>query len=100
MRATVFSTKPYDRTFLEAENAHHGHALRFVEARLTAETAVLAADAEAVCAFVNDQLDRGVLSRLAELGVRLVALRSAGFNNVDLAAARDLGLTIARVPAY
>ena len=100
MRVAVFSTKPYDRTFLESENTRHGHELRFVEARLTEETAVLAADAAAVCAFVNDQLDAAVLGRLAGLGVRLVALRSAGFNHVDLAAARGLGLAVARVPAY
>jgi D-lactate dehydrogenase len=100
MRVVVFSTKPYDRTFLEAENERHGHALRFVEARLTPETAVLAAGAEVVCAFVNDRLDAEVLAELARLGVRLVALRSAGFNHVDLAAARELGVAIARVPAY
>ena len=60
MQVVVFSTKPYDRAFLEAENGHHRHALRFVEARLMAETAVLAVDADAVCAFVNDQLDAAV----------------------------------------
>ena len=104
MRISVFSAKPYDKAFLEAANAGAGHDLAFHEARLTAETAALAgdggADAGAVCIFVNDVADAGALAVLARRGVRLVALRCAGFNNVDLAAARDLGVTVARVPAY
>jgi D-lactate dehydrogenase len=102
MRVTVFSTKPYDRTFLEAANAEAGspHSLGFIEPRLSAGTASLAAGTTAVCAFVNDCIDRETLSRLAVLGVRIVALRSAGYNNVDLTAAGELGISIARVPAY
>lgn len=100
MKVAVFSTKPYDRHFLDAANAANAHHLVYFDARLSAETAPLAADAEAVCAFVNDVLDRPVLTTLADNGVRLIALRSAGFNNVDLAAASDLGLAVARVPAY
>lgn len=98
MDVTVFSTKPYDRQFLDA--AAGRHRLSHLEARLTPETAILARGAGAVCAFVNDQIDAAVLTELHGLGVRLVALRSAGFNNVDLAAARRLGVTIAHVPAY
>jgi len=100
MRIAVFSTKSYDRQFLDAANADAGHELRYIETRLSAETAALASGAGAVCAFVNDLLDRDTLKLLAEGGVRLVALRSAGFNNVDLAAARELGISLARVPAY
>jgi D-lactate dehydrogenase len=102
MHVVVFSTKPYDRQFLEAANAAAGspHRLTFLEARLSAETAALARGAEAVCAFVNDRADAAVLEVFASLGIRLLALRSAGFNNVDLVAARRLGLTVARVPAY
>ncbi len=100
MRIAVFSTKPYDRTFLSEANAADGHRLRFLEARLSAETVSLAAGEEAVCAFVNDDLGAANLEALKKGGVRIVALRSAGFNNVDLAAAKALGLTIARVPAY
>ncbi len=96
----VFSTKAYDRMFLEAANARHGHHLRFVETRLTRETAGLATGAVVVCAFVNDELDGEVLRALAAQGTRLIALRSAGFNNVDLAAADELGLTVTHVPAY
>ncbi|MDN3564426.1 2-hydroxyacid dehydrogenase [Paeniroseomonas aquatica] len=99
MQVVVFSTKPYDRQFLDAANVGR-HQLRYVEARLSPETALLAQGAEAVCAFVNDQAPAEVLEVLAGLGIRLLALRSAGFNNVDLTAARRLGIQVARVPAY
>jgi D-lactate dehydrogenase len=100
MKVAVFSTKAYDRRFLEAANADRRHELVFFEARLTADTAVLATGFPAVCAFVNDQLDEKTLKALAEQETRLIALRSAGFNHVDLTAATELGLTIVRVPAY
>lgn len=99
MRVAVFSAKPYDVTFLTAANRGR-HALQFLEARLVRDTAPLAAGFPAVCAFVNDPLDAEVLARLAAGGTRLVALRSAGYNNVDLEAAAALGLTVTRVPAY
>ncbi len=98
MRVDVFSAKPYDHTFLE--RAGTGLDWRFHEARLNADTARLAEAAGAVCAFVNDNLSAPVLEVLAGQGVRLIALRSAGFNHVDLAAAQALGLSVARVPAY
>jgi len=102
MDVVVFSTKSYDRTFLDEANARAGapHTMRYIEARLTAESAPLAGGAPAVCAFVNDVLDRPVLETLAAGRTRMVALRSAGFNNVDLKAASDLGIAVARVPAY
>lgn len=100
MNIAVFSTKPYDRMFLEAANAAHGHELIYFEPRLTRETSALAAGFPAVCVFVNDQLDATVLAALARQETRLIALRCAGFNNVDLAAAREVGLTVVRVPAY
>jgi D-lactate dehydrogenase len=100
MRIAVFSTRPYDREFLTAANRGFGHELVFFEPRLSGGTAQLAAGFPAVCAFVNDELDRAALQELARGGTRLVALRSAGFNNVDLATARELGMTVARVPAY
>ena len=100
MRIAVFSTRNYDREFLSAANRELGHELVFFEPRLTAETARLAAGIPAVCAFVNDELGRGTLEVLAAGGTRLIALRSAGFNNVDLAAAAELGLRVVRVPAY
>ena len=102
MDVAVFSAKPYDRRFLDAANAAAGsrHRLTHLEARLSPATAVLAGGAGAACLFVNDQADAAVLGEFARAGVRLLALRSAGFNNVDLAAARRLGVAVARVPAY
>lgn len=100
MRVAVFSTKPYDQEFLSQANKSHGHDLLFLEPRLTVDTVALAAGCDAVCAFVNDDLGAEVLERLADRGVRLVALRSAGFNHVDLATAARRGLTVARVPGY
>jgi len=99
-RIAVFSTRQYDREFLTAANERLGHELVFYEPRLTADTAPLAAGFPAVSAFVNDALDAAALTVLAEGGTTLIALRSAGFNNVDLAAAAALGLRVVRVPAY
>lgn len=99
MDIAVFSTKSFDRQFL-APAAAGRHTLRFLEPRLTKDTAVLARGAGAVCAFVNDQVDADVLAEFESLGIRLVALRSAGYNNVDLKAAERHGIAIAHVPAY
>ena len=100
MQIAVFSTKPYDERFLSAASASGAHQLTFFEARLTPDTASLADGYDVVCPFVNDNLGEEVLQRLVKGGVRLIALRSAGFNHVDLDAAGDLGLTVVRVPAY
>src|SRR6266446_9125256 len=99
MKVAIFSAKKYDREFLSAANASR-HELRFFEPHLHEETAGLATGFEAVCVFVNDQVNAAVLARLQSLGVRLVALRCAGYNNVDLAAATKRGVTVVRVPAY
>jgi D-lactate dehydrogenase len=98
----VFSSKPYDRDFLGrvAREPGFGHELVFYDARLELATAPLAHGSPAVCAFVNDDLGRPVLADLAAHGTRLVALRSAGINNVDLSAAADLGITVTHVPDY
>jgi D-lactate dehydrogenase len=100
MRVAVFSTKPYDREFLTRANRDVGHELVFLEPRLTAETVALAVDFPCVCVFVNDVLDDRVVSSLARGGTQLIALRCAGFNNVDLKAATQRQLTVLRVPAY
>lgn len=99
MRVAVFSAKPYDEEFLNRANTNH-HDLVYFEPHLTTETSKLAHGFEVVCAFVNDELTRSVLTTLAEHGTRLIALRCAGFNNVDLHAARDLGITVCRIPGY
>jgi len=100
MRVAVFSTKAYDRRFLDAANQGLGHRIDYFEARLDASTATLAEGYAAVCVFVNDRVDAAVLRVLAEGGTRLVALRCAGYNNVDLEAAEALGVAVVRVPAY
>lgn len=99
MRVAVFSTKRHDREYLAAANGG-SHQLNFLESRLNEETAPLAAGAPAVCLFVNDVASDRVLTQLAAGGTRLIALRSAGFNHVDIEAANRLGLTVVRVPAY
>lgn len=102
MKIAVFSAKPYDRLFLDEANADAGseHDIQYFEAHLETRTAGLAAGADVVCPFVNDQLDAAVLEALAGQGTRLIALRGAGFNNVDLEAAAAVGVAVARVPAY
>lgn len=100
MRVAFFSAHPFDRRFFDEANRDHAHELKYIEARLTATTTTLAAGCVSVCAFVNDELNEPVLRQLAGSGVRLIALRSAGFNHVDIPVARELGLTVARVPAY
>ncbi len=98
-RVAFYDTKPYDRQYFDRA-AGDDLARQYHEFRLTAETAGSATGADAVCVFVNDRLDRACLEGIRQAGVRLVALRCAGFNNVDLAAARELGLPVVRVPAY
>jgi D-lactate dehydrogenase len=100
MRLALFSTKPYDEQFFTATNERFGYTLEFFEARLERTTTGLAAGFPAICAFVHDRLDAGVLEALHTGGTKWIALRCAGFNNVDLAAAERLGLAVVRVPAY
>lgn len=99
MRVAIFDTHKFERPFLEEANAGK-HALKFLEVRLSAETAVLAEGCEAVCCFANDKADAKALEILEGLGIRLIALRSAGFNQVDIVKAAALGLTVVRVPEY
>lgn len=96
----MFSSKPYDRAAFERAGEAFGFDLSFIGDRLHPETVGLAAGADAVCVFVNDDVSATVLERLAADGTRCVALRCAGFNNVDLAAAERLGIEVVRVPAY
>jgi D-lactate dehydrogenase len=100
MKIALFSAKPYDRTFFDEANKSRGHDLAYFTPRLTAETVTLASGFPAVCVFVQDHLDEPVLRALATSGTRVVALRCAGFNNVDVRAAERLGIDVVRVPAY
>ncbi len=95
-----YDTKPYDREYFSPHCAEGGVEPRFHEFRLDATNAASASGCRVVCVFVNDRLDRACLEILKRQGIELIALRCAGFNNVDLAAARELGLRVVRVPAY
>ena len=100
MKIAFFSSQPYDKHFFEAHNETFGFSLQFFDAALSAQTAGLAKGFDAVCVFVNDKVDSGVIAQLKEGGVKFIALRCAGFNNVDLEAAKEAGLHVCRVPAY
>lgn len=99
MKVTVYSTHDFEKGTLAASN-NGRHELKFVKASLNIDTAALASGNEAICIFVNDEASKTVLEKLAALGVKYILLRSAGFNNVDVPAAKDLGIRMARVPAY
>jgi D-lactate dehydrogenase len=99
-RVAVYDTKPYDREYFGRAVGGGGLDLVFHDFRLGAANAVSAEGASVVCVFVNDKLDRECLGILADKGVGMVALRCAGFNNVDLDAAAELGISVVRVPAY
>lgn len=100
MKAIVFDTHKFELPYFTEMNLRFAHELKFLEIRLNEETASLAAGQRAVCLFTHDQASASVLRRLKEVGVEFIALRSAGFNHVDLGAAKELGIRIARVPAY
>ena len=100
LRVAVFNTKEYDELYLTRANQRFGHDLRFFEEGLNPRTTVLADGCDAVCAFVNDDIGADTINALADRGIRLIALRSAGFNHVDLPAAGRRGLVVARVPEY
>ena len=100
MKVAVCSAQSYDRQFLLAANRDIGHELVFFDSHLCEETRQMVMGFPAVCVFVNDTLNATVLETLAAQGTRLIALRCAGFNNVDIQAASSLGLRVVRVPAY
>ena len=100
LTVSFYDTKSYDREYFEQAEGAGQLNCRFHEFRLTSETVSTAEGAQAVCVFVNDQLDAECLKKLSRTGIKLIALRCAGFNNVDLAAARSLGIGVVRVAAY
>lgn len=100
MKVVLFDSHAYEKEAFTSANSKFGHQLTLLEPRMTAETVALAAGHEAVCPFVNDRVDEAALQVLQSSGVRLVALRSAGYNHVDLAAAARFGLPVVRVPEY
>ncbi len=100
MKVALFDTHGYERESFAAANERVGHEITFLDPRLTSETAPLAAGHDVACSFVNDRVNEAALTALQKGGVRLIALRSAGYNHVDLAAASRLGLKVVRVPEY
>jgi D-lactate dehydrogenase len=100
MKVAFFSTKSYDKEYFNRFNIDNLHALTFFEVPLNRQTASLTDGFEAVCVFVNDTLDQETIKIISANGIKLIALRCAGFNNVDLKAARDHQIKVARVPAY
>lgn len=99
MKIAFFSTKSYDQESFK-ENNNQKHQLDFYEARLNDQTVNLTQGYKAICVFVNDQIDAGIIEKLYQNGVQIIALRCAGFNNVDLQAAAKVGIKVVRVPAY
>lgn len=99
MKLVFFSAQPYDKAFFTQFNQHQ-HELVFIDIPLSEQTADLAVGADAVCVFVNDKVTAGVIQKLAAGKTRIIALRCAGFNNVDIEAAKAAGIRVCRVPAY
>ena len=100
MKINFYSSQPYDITFFEKVNKGYRHDLIFHDYALNEETVELVKDTQCICVFVNDKLTASVLKNLFDKGVRLIALRCAGFNNIDVVAADSLGITVVRVPSY
>ncbi len=100
MKIAFFDTKTYDKQYFELFSKQYNHTILFLEAKLTTETATLAKGCGAVSAFVNADISRDVLSALKECGVKLLLMRCAGYNNVDLESSKNFGITVLRVPNY
>ncbi|MBU2948870.1 2-hydroxyacid dehydrogenase [Zobellia uliginosa] len=100
MKIAVFSTKSYDQEYFEKYNEKYGYIFSFYETALNADTARLSADCDVVCVFVNDVVNKDTIQILASNGIKLIALRCAGYNNVDLEAAEKADIKVVRVPAY
>ncbi|MCI4668477.1 MAG: 2-hydroxyacid dehydrogenase [Bacteroidia bacterium] len=100
MKVAVFSTQPYDSEFFDRANHEGKHEFFYFQPSLNPDTCALGEGFEAICVFVNDQLNEDCLRRLAAKGLKMIALRCAGFNNVNLKVAEELGIKVARVPAY
>ncbi|MCM8533586.1 MAG: 2-hydroxyacid dehydrogenase, partial [Lentisphaeraceae bacterium] len=100
MKIAFFSTRKYDRQFFEKVNSNFSFELTFFEAHLNEDTITLALDFEVVCIFVNDRLNDELIQKLNQGKTKIIALRCAGFNNVDLKAAHDSNMKVVRVPAY
>jgi len=99
MKIALFSSKPYDKKYFDRFN-NYNHEVHYFEAHLNIKTIELAKNHQAICVFVNDKIDREMVLKLAEYGTKFIALRCAGFNNVDLDSCKEAGIKVCRVPAY
>ena len=100
MKIALFSYKSYDKEWFDAQLEGTGFEINYFRVELDVNTAEYARGSEVVCAFVNDDLSRPVLEKLNAVGIKMIALRCAGFNNVDLEAAAEFGIPVYRVPEY
>lgn len=100
MNIALFNSKSYDKDFFEKVKQEYFHKITYIEMPLTAESVGLIQNHDAVCIFVNDKADRATIKKLAHYGIRIIVLRCAGFNNVDLNAAKEFGVRVFRVPSY
>ena len=99
IKTAFFDTKPYDRVWFDKLSSSYGVEFKYFDSKLSEDTAVMAKGCDAVCAFVNDDINKDVIDILANMGVKLISMRCAGYNNIDLKAANGK-IHIARVPAY
>lgn len=100
MNIAFFGTKPYDRLWFEPLSKEYGCKIHFLESGLSPDTVIMAEGSDAVCIFVNDYVTEDIAKKLAKMGIKLILLRCAGYNNVDLKAVKELGITVLRVPSY
>lgn len=100
MKIIFYDTKPYDKIWFQPLGEEMGYKIKFQEVKLNEDTAILAKNYDAVCIFVNDDAGKETIKALKELGVGTILLRCAGFNNVDLKAAKEADIKVLRVPSY
>jgi D-lactate dehydrogenase len=100
MKVAIFSTKYYERAYLDASNLEHKHDLTYFDESLSSKTIHLATGFDAVCGMLLDKLDKETIEELAKMGIKLIDLRSAGFDNVDVKTATEQNIKVLRVPAY
>ncbi|WP_339723242.1 2-hydroxyacid dehydrogenase [uncultured Paraglaciecola sp.] len=100
MKIAFYNSKQYDQEYFDRANQNNAHQIRYFSSHLNVESTSLISDEKVVCAFINDNLNAEVLQKLKTQGIKLIALRSAGFNHVDIACAKQLSLPVVRVPAY
>jgi D-lactate dehydrogenase len=100
LKIAFFNTKPYDKEYFDRANSDGAHQIRYFSPHLNIDSTSLITDETVVCAFINDSLNAAVLHKLKKQGIELIALRSAGFNHVDIACSKQLSMPVVRVPAY